>query len=146
MEMPQGRGTEVFYPHPFHVVSLTLQPSNRLIKGKFFLLFPELFHGLKDLEEVKSTLYFAWVVMLTRLLRKQNLSQVILCLLSIQHDRRQEPTKITGLSDKMYLLCKNGKHSLQLWQSISLTTRSFLIENPITSCRNLGRKVSKLDL
>lgn len=73
------------------------------------------------------------------------LNSNIVCYLSIQHDRRQDPTAITGLSDKMYLLCKNGKHSLQLWQSVSLDAKSFLIENPMTFCRNLGREVSQLD-
>lgn len=94
----------------------------------------------KDLEEVRWTPYLAWVITLTGLLREQNLNQTLVAILSIFYppERRQDPTAITEHSDKMYLLCRNGKHPLQLWQSVSLNAKSFLIENQITFYRNLG--------
>lgn len=39
MATSQGRGTEDFYPHPLHVASFTLQPSNHLTKGKICYYF-----------------------------------------------------------------------------------------------------------
>lgn len=66
----------------------------------------------------------------------------IVCHFSLQQDRRQEPTAITELSGKMYLLCKNGKHSLQFWKSVSLNTKSFLIGNPILDFLQKSRKES----
>lgn len=78
-------------------------------KRENLLLIPKLFHGLKDLEEVKSTPYFAWMVMLTGLLVNQNLSQTLFTTSPPSTTERQELTAITEISDKMCLLCKNGK-------------------------------------